>query len=318
MLAVGAAAAILTAACGDARDPSTQEGAAGDHSYELRGGVRISLQPGTEFDEDELLSRASYGATLTDPSGARWFARVERALGSSLVDAGLQPFTLGEQPVLIGASTSEDGEECHIYLRAGSESFVALSRPATEASCPLGIAEVAPWLPFVDLAPITSDGIATTEQALAYGAWVGSFNGVNAYSNGSNGYFSGEYSCCGVKWQCVEYVNRYYVQALGHQNLKGTGNANNYFGSAASKGLVAYSNTNATPPAVNDMLTSSGGSYGHIAIVREVGPNYVKVIHQNWTNSSLDNSKTLSMSYSNGKYTVGGFSAGYPVQGWLR
>jgi surface antigen len=316
---MGAAAAILATACGgDDRDPSANEPAIADHSYELRGGVRISLQPGTALDEDELTSRAGYGATLTDPSGALWFARVENARGSSLVDAGLKPFTLGERPVLIGASATDDGEECHVYLRAGAESFVALSRPASEAGCPVDIAEVAPWLPSINAAPDAADGIASVEQAVAFGQWVGSFKGVDAYSNGSNGYVSGLYSCCGLKWQCVEYVNRFYVQALGHQNLKGTGNANAYFGTAASKGLVAYGNSNATPPAVDDMLTSAGGAYGHIAIVREVGPNYVKVIHQNWANSSPDNSMTLAMWYSNGKYTVEGFSGSYPVQGWLR
>jgi surface antigen len=314
-----AAASILTAACGGAED-STQERAvhAVDGTYELRGGVRLTLQHGTEINEDELVSREGYASTLTDTDGTKWFIRVELSSEESLASQGLRRFMLGERPVLLGASASAEGEECHVFLKAGSERFVALSRPADDAACPEQAGEVAPWLPLVELVSSGEDGVATAAQALSFGSWVGSFNGVDAYSNGSNLYDSGSYSCCGLKWQCVEYVNRYYVQALGHQNLKGTGHAKSYFGTAASKGLVAYTNTNAAPPAVNDMLASAGGAFGHIAIVREVGPDYVKVIHQNWSNTQSDNAKTLWMSFSNGKYTVSGFSANYPVQGWLR
>lgn len=314
-----AAASILTAACGGAEDPRHETAVhADDNAYELRGGVRLTLQRGTEINEDELASREGYGSTLTEPAGTKWFIRVERSSEESLVSQGLQRAMLGERAVLLGASQSDEGEECHVFLKVDGERFVALSRPADDAACPEKAGEVAPWLPSVDLISVAEDGTATAEQALSFGSWVGSFNGVDAYSNGSAGYDSGSYSCCGLKWQCVEYVNRYYVQALGHQNLKGTGHAKSYFGTADSKGLVAYPNTNATPPAVNDMLASAGGAFGHIAIVREVGPDYVKVIHQNWSNSQSDDAKTLSMSFSNGKYTVSSFSAGSPVQGWLR
>jgi surface antigen len=188
---------------------------------------------------------------------------------------------------------------------------VALSRPAGEAGCPEELGDVEGWIPEVrpSLAVSLRD---------AFGAVVGGFNGISAYSNGSVSYDSKSYSTCGLKWQCVEYVNRYYYQKLAHKNLKGTGNAKDYYSTAASKGLSAHPNGGAVKPQVGDMLTSTAQSWGHIAIVREVGSNYVKVIHQNWTNSPADNSMTLSMTASGGKYTVAGFSASYPVKGWLR
>ncbi|KAF5412045.1 MAG: hypothetical protein C5S38_08810 [Candidatus Methanophagaceae archaeon] len=55
-----------------------------------------------------------------------------------------------------------------------------------------------------------------------------------------------------------------------------------------------------------------------MAIVREVTADSVHVIHQNWANTAADYDKTISMSVSDGHYTVNGFSGSYPVQGWLR
>lgn len=160
--------------------------------------------------------------------------------------------------------------------------------------------------------------LGVAQQALPFGTTVGTFNGVDAYSNGSIHHVSGIHGCCGLEWQCVEYVNRFYNVALGHENLSGTGNADAYFGTASQKGLVAFPNGGQTGPAVGDMIVSNGGSNGHIAIVREVGPSHVTVIQQNWSNDTSDNAKTLSLTHAGGGYTVEGFNATYPVKGWMR
>jgi surface antigen len=149
---------------------------------------------------------------------------------------------------------------------------------------------------------------------------VGSYRGVNAYSNGSTGYYSGKSNYyngyrTGIKWQCVEYADRFF-KAIFNRQITG-GNANTYYSNASAKGLNRAPNGGTNGPRPGNILCSAGGSYGHVAIIREVGPNYIKVIQQNWSNSSSDNSKTLAMTVSNGKYTVSGFSSSYPVQGWL-
>lgn len=157
--------------------------------------------------------------------------------------------------------------------------------------------------------------------ASSFDTQVGTFNGVIAYSNGTIGYVSNVYNTAtgintGMKWQCVEYVNRYYYTVY-KLDLKSTGiygNANHYYNNAASSGLNAYSNGGATAPQVGDIICSNGGSYGHVAIIREVGTNYVKVIQQNWSNDANDESKTLTRSGN----TIGDFGSGYPVIGWLR
>ncbi|MDO8847282.1 MAG: CHAP domain-containing protein [Coriobacteriia bacterium] len=153
--------------------------------------------------------------------------------------------------------------------------------------------------------------------AVAFGTNLGSYSGVVAYSNGYDHGVNGSYSTYGYQYQCVEYVNRYYVLALGHKNMRGTGNADQYFGTAASRGLEAYTNAGSVAPRPGDVLCSNGGDYGHVAIVREVGATYIRVIQQNWYNDSRDAAMTLSMSVSGGKYTVAGFNSSYPVKGWL-
>lgn len=153
---------------------------------------------------------------------------------------------------------------------------------------------------------------------------VGQVNGVSAYSNGQ---FSGTGGVCGLnyvsgyctgyKWQCVEFVNRYFFSKF-NKKISG-GNANSYYTNASSKGLNRASNGGTDKPQAGNLLCSAGGSYGHVAIVKEVGSNYVKVVDQNWTCSSSERTLNLTVTTKSGKkyYTVSGFSGSYPVQGWL-
>ena len=170
-----------------------------------------------------------------------------------------------------------------------------------------------------------SSGVSGQIEAsgLSFGTHVGEYNGVIAYSNYENSYVSGKYNYVdvyntGMKWQCVEYVNRYYYVSYGQKiRIAGT-NADEYYGAASDRGLVAYPNSGTTSPQPGDILCSSGGTHGHVAIVREVTADSVHVIHQNWANTATDNNKTISMSVSGGHYTVSGFSSNYSVQGWIR
>jgi CHAP domain len=179
-----------------------------------------------------------------------------------------------------------------------------------------------------------------------WGNKIGSFeyNGVtvDAFSNGNSIkgplYDSHSYSAYGLQYQCTEYVNRFYAQALG-KDLYSVykGNANGYFSRASQFRLVAYKNGGTTPPQMGDIICSNGVSgvnVGHVAIVRQVidnptGVKSIRVIHQNWANvPSKDkygawiynpdaNYKELTMKKINGKYTVNSFGSGYPVTGWL-
>ena len=170
-------------------------------------------------------------------------------------------------------------------------------------------------------AEATESNVKISSSSSSFGTKVGSYNGVNAYSNGSVGYYSNVSNYyngyrTGIEWQCVEYVDRYY-KTIYNKNITG-GNANTYYSDASSKGLNRAANGSTDKPRPGNILCSAGakGNYGHVAIIREVGSDYIKVIQQNWSNNSSDNSKKLSMTYKNGKYTVAAFGSGYAVQGW--
>lgn len=160
-----------------------------------------------------------------------------------------------------------------------------------------------------------------------YGTALGSYNNITNYSNGNGGYVSNEYNYVngtntGMKWQCVEFVNRYYL-VYYNQNIRIAGqNAVDYYPNAGNRGLISYPNGGTTSPALGDLLCFSGGNpnYGHVAIVREIGSNYLKVIQQNVSQSSSDANYTVNMTVSSGHYTVSGstIGSGYVCQGWLR
>lgn len=159
----------------------------------------------------------------------------------------------------------------------------------------------------------------SSEQFIVpWGDTIGVYCGVVAYSNGRTGYV-GPHGVYGYKYQCVEYVNRFYVEAFGHRNMVRTGNAKDYFRTASRRGLIAYANGGSVCPQVGDIICSNGGTSGHIAIVRQISWGTVHVIQQNWYNDNRDNDIVLHLNRTRGHYTItDGFGAGYPIQGWLR
>jgi hypothetical protein len=166
-----------------------------------------------------------------------------------------------------------------------------------------------------------------------YGTALGSYLGVTAFSN-EGGTHSETYGAYGYQYECVEFVNRFYRQALSHSgntcgdvNMRGCGNAKDYFGNAAALNLQAYSNGGTTSPQANDILAFSGGppdskgnTFGHVAIVRDVGPNTLTLIQQNYNSNATDVSMTVPMTVQGGTYTVLAVGQTYPLvaQGWLR
>lgn len=104
---------------------------------------------------------------------------------------------------------------------------------------------------------------------------LGSFNGVAAYSNCDNdcvecnnfcqslNYVNGIY--VGIKWQCVEYVRRYYLLIYGLDLASmHRGNANTFYDNATNMGLDSHINGGSNKPQTGDILVSNGGSYGHV------------------------------------------------------
>jgi len=139
---------------------------------------------------------------------------------------------------------------------------------------------------------------------------------VAAFSNGKWEWYPDRLSGYGKKWQCVEYVNRFYGEVY-QLKIEG-GDARYYFERATLKGLLAFPNGGAVPPQPGDIICSQGPPYGHVAVVRCVGPEGVHIIQQNWFNDERDLDMVLPLKAEGGGYWLGGFGPQHPVQGWLR
>ncbi|NQV00271.1 MAG: CHAP domain-containing protein [Parcubacteria group bacterium] len=86
----------------------------------------------------------------------------------------------------------------------------------------------------------------------------------------------------GLEYQCVELINRYYVQRLGHRNMTQTGHAHSYFTYTENKDLVAYENGGSVRPASDDILVfREEEGFGHVALVVEITESEVCFVQQN-------------------------------------
>lgn len=300
----------------DPADDSASTDGTSDTRLRMSFGV-VTLPAGADADRDELESRAGNATTVTTADGVPfelaamlgdWHEVYEDLKGT---DADVEPSTAEG----FAAAVLDDGDGRCEYVSGKDGVVLFQSRPIPEDGDCAGYAEVAPRLASLDEVDID---VSAAVANVAWGTYVGTYNGVNAYSNGSTSYSYGGYDTWGIPYQCVHYVNRYDAVYKGKTNMIHTGNANSYC-TGRPVGYTVYSNGGTTKPATGDILVSKGGTYGHVAIVRETdGATYVKVIQQNWSNTTSDNSKTLTMSVSGSKYTVSAFSASYTISCWVR
>ena len=105
-------------------------------------------------------------------------------------------------------------------------------------------------------------------------------------SHGKNYSADGYYY--GQKWQCVEFIKRFYFEAKGLRMPDVMGHAKSFFDENLAdgatnqrRGLVQYRNGSTEKPRPDDLLVFTDTKYGHVAIVAEVTGNELEVIQQN-------------------------------------
>ncbi len=129
------------------------------------------------------------------------------------------------------------------------------------------------------------------------GVPIDNLNGVVVYYNGkkfsnvSGRHFAKDGYNLGLKYQCVEFVKRYYYEYFNHKMPDVYGHAKDYFdnrieeeGWNAKRGLMQYSNAGTKPPQANDIIVfgaSPGNQFGHVAIIAAVENDHIEVIQQN-------------------------------------
>lgn len=157
------------------------------------------------------------------------------------------------------------------------------------------------------------------------GRVLDSYRGVPVYDNGllffrsygknyaADGYYYGQ------RWQCVEFVKRFYHQAKGHPMPDVWGHARDYFDPALldgavnpRRGLAQFRNGSPAQPQPDDLLVFTDTKFGHVAIVTQVADGSLEVIQQNILGKPR---QRFSLTVSNGLWFV---TAPRPPAGWLR
>jgi len=160
------------------------------------------------------------------------------------------------------------------------------------------------------------------------GQAIDSLHGVVVYYNGSVSH-SGDRNVSadgyniGIKYQCVEFVKRYYYQHLHHKMPNSYGNAIDFFdrkiadgGWNIDRGLLQFSNGSITTPKESDLIIFSAtdsNPYGHVAIVSSVENDELEIIQQN-PGASASSRKKMTLKKENGKWTI----ENHRIVGWLR
>jgi len=136
----------------------------------------------------------------------------------------------------------------------------------------------------------------TSTSSKAVGEEVDNFNGVSVYYNGGVGTVIGRNTTSdgynlGLKYQCVEFVKRYYYEHLNHKMPESYGHAKDFFDKRlvdgqrnAPRNLTQYENPSKSKPKVDDLLIfdkTASNPYGHVAIVSKVSANKIEIIQQN-------------------------------------
>lgn len=125
---------------------------------------------------------------------------------------------------------------------------------------------------------------------------IDSHNEIPVYFNGSTDTNLGRNRSkdgynYGLKYQCVEFVKRYYYDHLNHRMSNTFGHAKDFFDSKIKDGginqerdLTQYKNGSQSKPKVDDIIVfdaSYFNPYGHVAIVSHILEDEIVIVQQN-------------------------------------
>lgn len=176
--------------------------------------------------------------------------------------------------------------------------------------------------------PAAQKALAKVASEREVGDAVDSLNGVKVYYNGAvshtgERHVSADGYNYGLRWQCVEFVKRYYHDYLDHKMPDTYGHAKDFFDAGLADGklskkrnLLQYTNGSKTRPQVNDLLVfdaTAFNKYGHVAIISKVSGDEIELIQQN-PGPTANSRATYALEEKNGKWTIDRND----LLGWLR
>ncbi len=157
---------------------------------------------------------------------------------------------------------------------------------------------------------------------------IDSLNGVYVFYNGKVGNVSGRHLTedrynLGLKYQCVEFVKRYYYQYLNHRMPNTYGHAKDFFDNRlkdgkknADRALIQYRNPSQSKPQLDDLLVmgpSNFNEYGHVAIIASVSNYEIEIIQQN-PGIFGPSRKSISLTFDGERWAI----KHSRILGWLR
>ncbi len=158
----------------------------------------------------------------------------------------------------------------------------------------------------------------------AAGDPLDSLNGVVVFYNAGIGNVSGRnvvdgYNV-GLKYQCVEFVKRYYLEHYCHRMPNSYGHAKDFFSARIAdgdinpdRGLLQYTNGSKTVPEVGDLVVLDGwkgNPYGHVAIISAVEDGEVELVQQNTGSTRVE----YDLDLIDGRWKI----QNKRILGWLR
>lgn len=165
------------------------------------------------------------------------------------------------------------------------------------------------------------------DSGFEIGQKIDSLNGVYVYFNGVKSNVSGRsttkdgYSL-GQKYQCVEFIKRYYYKHLNFKMPETYGHAIDFFDKTlkdgeenSQRGLTQFNNPSTTKPNQDAIIiynTTSSNQYGHVAIVSKVMDDKIEIIQQN-PGINASSRATYSLQQKDGKWEIDN----HLILGWL-
>lgn len=157
--------------------------------------------------------------------------------------------------------------------------------------------------------------VDTLDNVMVY--YNGNVNHVSERNLAKDGYN------LGLKFQCVEFVKRYYYEHLNHKMPDSYGHAKEFYDTKLNDGahntkrnLLQFKNGSSFKPKIKDLIVFDGhefNPYGHVAIISKVGEDFVEITQQNPGPNSPSRDR-IELYQKDGKWLV----SDDLILGWLR
>ncbi|MEO1625696.1 MAG: CHAP domain-containing protein [Bacteroidota bacterium] len=161
------------------------------------------------------------------------------------------------------------------------------------------------------------------KKTYSIGEVIDDLNGIPVYYNGysihntSGRHLSADGYNYGLKWQCVEFVKRYYFDHFQHRMPNPWGHAKDFFNLYLPNGaynkdrdLYQWRNGSKQKPRVDDIVVFGGNQFGHVAIVSKVKEDSIEIVQQN---VGADSRTRFRLTKRNGRWYV----RSSKILGWL-